>query len=85
MDVDNNNISRNSLYYLLLIKIRLVFAILKFEVNDFFLGKRKKSDIGSAIMESRTISEEGKKRRHEERMDFKLKLMEKLDKILEKI
>lgn len=36
-------------------------------------------------MENRAISEENKKKRHEEKMEIKLKLLEKLDKILEKI
>lgn len=50
-----------------------------------FPGKRKKSDVASAILESRAIAEEGKQKRHKERMESRLKLMEKLDKIMEKI
>lgn len=50
-----------------------------------FPGKRKSNNIASAILENREIAEKEKRRRHEERMDAKFKIMEKIDKILEKL
>lgn len=48
-----------------------------------FLGKRKANDIAQAILESREIAEREKERRYKEKME--IKLLEKLDKILDKI
>ncbi|XP_032678532.1 uncharacterized protein LOC116847545 [Odontomachus brunneus] len=56
------------------------------DVDDSNISrKRKKTDLASAIVESHAIAEDRKDKRHKEKMELKLKLMEKLDKILEKI
>ncbi|XP_024880802.1 uncharacterized protein LOC112460385 isoform X1 [Temnothorax curvispinosus] len=47
--------------------------------------KRKAADVMEKITENRRMTEEGKDRRHKERMEMQKKFMEKLDKILDKL
>lgn len=51
-----------------------------------FAGKRKLNNtVAEALLESRKVAEENKEKRFKRKMEAKEKLMEKLDKILEKI